>query len=149
MTTPLRLDGFLPYRLSVASNRASDAVATAYRALFGLTIAEWRLIAVLAEGAATTQQALGRATRMDKVTVSRAAIALANRGLVARGTDTADSRAAHLSLTAAGQTLYEQVAPKALEIEAALFAGFSDAERAQFADLLRRVEAAADAFPRS
>ncbi len=143
MSGALRLDGFLPYRLSIASNRASDAIATTYRALFGLRIPEWRLVAVLAEGEGLSQQALGRATRMDKVTVSRAAIALADRGLIARASDASDKRAARLSLTEPGRTLYDQIAPKALAMEAAIFAEFGVEELATFRDMLDRIEAAA------
>lgn len=139
----LRLDAFLPYRLSIASNRVSDAIATTYSALFGLRIPEWRLVAVLAEGDGLSQQALGRATRMDKVTVSRAAISLADRGLIVRQPDATDKRAARLSLTPKGRELYDQVAPKALGMEAEVFADFSEAELAAFRDMLDRVEAAA------
>ena len=139
----LKLDQFLPYRLSIASNRVSSAVATAYQALFGLRIPEWRLIAVIAESDGLTQQALGAATRMDKVTVSRAAIALVDRGLVERRPNPDDQRSHLLSLTAAGQTLYESVAPKALELEAQVFAGFSASELATFKAMLERLEASA------
>ncbi|MDB5704140.1 MAG: MarR family transcriptional regulator [Sphingomonas bacterium] len=139
----LKLDQFLPYRLSIASNRVSSAIATAYQSLFGLRIPEWRLIAVIAEGEGFTQQALGAATRMDKVTVSRAAIALVDRGLVERRPNPDDQRSHLLSLTRAGQTLYESVAPKALELEARIFAGFSVDEIATFSAMLDRLEASA------
>jgi DNA-binding MarR family transcriptional regulator len=142
----LKLDDFLPYRLSVASNRVSSAIATAYQALFGLKIAEWRLIAVIAEGEGMTQQALGAATRMDKVTVSRAAIALVERGLIARRPNPDDQRSHLLSLTAAGQDLYESVAPKALELEARIFAGFGAKELTAFRAVLDRLEASAAAL---
>lgn len=142
----LKLDEFLPYRLSIASNRVSSVVATAYQSLFGLKIAEWRLIAVIAEGGGMTQQALGLATRMDKVTVSRAAIALVDRGLVLRQPNQQDQRSHLLSLTAAGQALYENVAPKALELEAKVFGGFSAKELAAFRTLLDRLEASAAAL---
>ena len=79
MTARLVLDDFIPYRLSVASNSVSDAIASAYEALFGLTIPEWRLVAVIAESEGITQQAIGAAPRLDKVTVSRAALALERR----------------------------------------------------------------------
>ncbi|OYY90987.1 MAG: MarR family transcriptional regulator [Sphingomonas sp. 28-66-16] len=141
--TKLKLDKFLPYRLSMASNRVSSAVATAYQSLFALKIPEWRLIAVIAEGEAMTQQALGAATQMDKVTVSRAAIALVDRGLVVRAANPDDQRSHLLSLSAEGQALYEAVAPKALALEAAVFGGFSGQEMAQFAAMLERIEAAA------
>lgn len=139
----LKLDQFLPYRLSVASNRVSAAIAGAYQALFGLRISEWRLIAVIAESEGMTQQALGVATRMDKVTVSRAAIALATRGLVQRRPNPDDQRSHLLSLTAAGRTLYDSVAPKALELERRVFAGFSAKEIATFRAMLERIEQSA------
>ncbi len=144
--TPLKLDDFLPYRLSIASNRVSAAVATAYQALFGLSIPQWRLIAVIAEGEGLTQQALGAATRMGKVTVSRAAVALVERGLIERRANPGDQRSHLLSLTREGRALYDSVAPKALALEAEIFAGFSRAELGAFAAMLDRIEAAAAAI---
>jgi DNA-binding MarR family transcriptional regulator len=144
--TTLKLDEFLPYRLSIASNRVSAAIASTYQALFGLKIPEWRLIAVLAEGAGATQQALGIATRMDKVTVSRAAATLVERGLVERRPNPGDQRSHRLALTATGRSLYEDVAPKALELEAQVFAGFSGKEIATFRRMLDRIEASAAPF---
>ena len=43
----LHLEAFLPYRLSVASNLVSRASARRYQSAFGLSIPEWRVIAVL------------------------------------------------------------------------------------------------------
>ncbi|PVX30099.1 MarR family winged helix-turn-helix transcriptional regulator [Sphingomonas pokkalii] len=142
----LKLNAFLPYRLSIASNAVSDAVAGAYRNLFGLRIPEWRLVAVLAEGGAMSQQALCGRTRMDKVTVSRAAIGLVERGLVARDSNPSDQRSHLLNLTADGWQLYEQIAPKALEMERQLFSCFSEDERTQLAAMLERIEGAVAAF---
>lgn len=140
----LELDRFLPYRLSIASNGVSDAIAESYRALFGLRIPEWRLIAVLAEAEPLTQQALGGRTRMDKVTVSRAAIALAERGLIARSVHPDDQRSYLLALTATGRALYNDIAPKALEMEARLFEGFSPAELAALGAMLERLDDAVE-----
>lgn len=142
----LRLDDFLPYRLSIASNAVSDAVASAYRTLFGLKIPEWRLVAVLAEGGAMSQQALCGRTRMDKVTVSRAAIALAERGLITRASNPGDQRSHLLTLSKDGWELYEDVAPKALELERRVFVGFSREERMQLRAMLDRIEAAVEAL---
>lgn len=138
----LILDDFIPYRLSVTSNVVSDAVARTYRTLFGLSVPEWRLIAVAAEQDGATQTLVGQRTRMDKVTVSRAAMALVDRGLVQR-VGLADRRTHGLALTPEGRELYAQIAPKALELERRLFAGFDEAELAQFVALLRRIEAVA------
>ncbi|WP_448657886.1 MarR family winged helix-turn-helix transcriptional regulator [Sphingomonas sp. CJ99] len=144
----LSLDQFLPYRLSIASNRVSDAIATAYQAMFGLKIPEWRLIAVLAEDGAATQQALGGRTRMDKMTVSRATLALVERGLVIRSPNLADQRSHLLELSTAGRALYDDIAPKALAMEAEMLSGFSEAERERLTGYLVRLEQAAERIGR-
>jgi len=146
MNSMLKLEDFLPYRLSIASNRVSGAIATTYQALFGLRIPEWRLIAVLGEGGEMTQLAIGRVTQMDKVSVSRAAIALVDRGLAKRSPNPDDQRSHHLSLTKAGRTLYEEVAPMAIAIDHQIFAGFSAREITSLRSMLERLEAAAAAL---
>lgn len=143
MADRLQLDAFLPYRLSITSNLVSDRIARTYETLFGLSIPEWRLVAVIAEAGAITQAELGERTRMDKVSVSRAAIALTARGVLARAPNASDRRSHHLSLTREGQALYEAVAPKALAMEAELFARFTPGELDTFTAMLRRIDAAA------
>ena len=140
----LILDDFLPYRLAYTSNLVSEAVARTYKALFGLTIPEWRLIAHTAERAGVTQQEIVLRSRMDKVTVSRAAIALVNRGLIAREPNAADKRSQILVLTASGQRLYAEIAPKALELERAIFGSFSKNQIAALSAMLRQVDDAAE-----
>ena len=139
----LKLAAFVPYRLSIASNMVSDVIATAYRTLFGLSVAEWRLVTVLAERGQATQAVLASATRMDKLTVSRAAIALVDRNLVERAGNPKDKRSNILTLSADGRDLYAQVAPKALALEQQLLAGFSVEERETLLAMLARLEEAA------
>lgn len=139
----LRLDDYLPYRLSVAANAVSRLIARAYEHRFGLKIPQWRLIAVLADEGALTPQALCGRTIMDKVTVMRAAQALLRRKLVRRLPNAADGRSHRLELTLAGRRLYGDIAPLALEYEARLLSGIEPAEIGQFEALLRRLQAAA------
>ena len=136
----LRLDEFLPYRLSFTSNLVSGAIARTYEALFGLTIPEWRIIAVVAEEGAATQQQVGQRTRMDKVTVSRASIALTARGLLERAANPQDRRSHLLALSPSGNTLYAGVAPMALQLEADVLAGFSPDEIERLKAMLRRID---------
>ena len=138
----LRLDAFIPYRLSITSYLVSETIAGAYQALFGLSIPEWRVVAVIAEDEGMTQQQIGRRTRMDKVTVSRATIGLVDRGLVERRPHASDRRSQSLHLSATGRDLYAQVAPKALELERRIFASFDPQEVAAFSDMLVRVQEA-------
>ncbi len=147
MTSPdepiIRLKDFLPYRLSVVSNAVSSRIANAYAERFGLDIPEWRLIAILAELKKAVPQDLGRTTRMDKITVSRAARRLLERGLVVRTPNARDGRSHFLSLSDEGRALYARVAPIALALEAKLLKEFTLAEIATLSDLLKRLEAAA------
>ena len=141
-----RLADFLPYLLSVTSNAVSSRVAEAYRARFGLRIAEWRVMAVLGDAGAQTQRDLTTATLMDKVAVNRACKELEDRGLAARTANQRDGRSHHLELTAEGREMHARIMPLAIEIERKLFEGFSDAERETFGRLLANVRAAAGDF---
>jgi len=139
----LRLETFLPYRLSITSNRVSDLVAEAYDRLFGLSIPQWRVIAVLGEQAPLTQLAIVRQTVMDKMTVSRAVRPLVGRGLIDRAPHAGDKRSSLLVLSDAGRMLYESVAPAALAMETALLAEFSLEEVHALEASLNKLEAAA------
>ncbi len=141
---PLRLPSYLPYRLSVVSNKASGLIARAYQARFGLTIQEWRIIAVLGAGQALTAQGLCEATAMDKVTVSRAVRRLDTRGLVTRRPNLSDKRASDVTLTAEGESIYAEVAPLALQYEQAMVDELTRAERDQLMTLLAKLEARLD-----
>ena len=68
----LDLDRFLPYRLSVLSNRVSSAIARQYSDRFGLSIPEWRVMAVLGGSPGLSARDVAERTAMDKVQVSRA-----------------------------------------------------------------------------
>ena len=72
----LHLEKFLPYRLSVLSNTVSSAIAAAYFMNFGLSIPEWRVMAVLASTPGLSAAEVTARTAMDKVAVSRAVAAL-------------------------------------------------------------------------
>ena len=139
----LRLDAYLPYRLSVASNAVSGLIARAYQDRFGLTVPQWRLICVLAEDGPMTQAQLVARTVMDKVTVSRAAQGLVKRRLVGRSDHKADARSHLLALSSEGRRLHGEIAPLALAYEAALIAGLAPGDVALLKRLLTRLQAAA------
>jgi DNA-binding MarR family transcriptional regulator len=129
----LDLDHFLPYRLSILSNRASDAIARHYSDRFGLSVPEWRIMAVLGQdsGLAPGLSARDVATRtaMDKVQVSRAVASLVEARRVKRDEDKADGRVTRLSLTPRGQAIYDEVVPLALHLEEVFLAALTPDER--------------------
>jgi DNA-binding MarR family transcriptional regulator len=135
----LQLDKFLPYRLSVLTNRVSSAIARHYEERFGLTIAEWRVTAVLGETPGLSAREVAERTAMDKVQVSRAVASLIAARRVNRRQDRVDGRIGRLELTRAGQTVYAEIAPLALQLEEKFLSVLSAPERKEFDNLLTKL----------
>jgi DNA-binding MarR family transcriptional regulator len=123
-----RLEDFLPYRLSVAANRVSRLFARRYSEAYGLTIPEWRVLAIVGRFDTLSPSAVGDWTAMDKVKVSRAAASLVARGLLRQAQDPHDGRGRLLRLTRRGVTVYEGMVPLACELEGQLAEGLSRSE---------------------
>jgi DNA-binding MarR family transcriptional regulator len=136
----LDLDSFVPYRLSVLSNRVSSAIAREYSERFGLTIPEWRIMAVLGQMPGLSSRAVAERTAMDKVQVSRAVASLVENKRVQRQLDTEDGRVARLSLTAKGRAIYDEVVPLALHLEEVFLAALSPEERTLFDKLVTKLD---------
>jgi len=141
-TGVLELEAFLPYRLSVLSNRISQAIARIYAERFDLSVTEWRLMAVLGRYPGLTAGELVERTAMDKVAVSRAVSGLLETGRIERGSDERDRRRVPLTLSGAGREVYTQVAPLALEYERSLLADLSQEELHQLGSLVEKLSAA-------
>jgi DNA-binding MarR family transcriptional regulator len=143
----LRLQEFLPYRLSVAANAVSRLIARAYEHQFGIKNPQWRLLAVLSDEGPLTPQTLCGRTVMDKVTVMRAAQGLLRRRLVRRLANPEDGRSHRLMVTAEGKRLYHRIVPLALAYEAQLLSGLKGRDIERLQQLLQRIEQAATATP--
>ena len=135
----LHLAAFLPYRLSVLSNRVSNAIATMYEREFALTIWQWRVLAVVAEGKGLTASQVAERTAMDKVAVSRAVAKLIESGRLRRKALQSDGRASQLELTRQGRETYRQIVPRAKAYEATLLEGLAEQEIKVLESLLDRL----------
>lgn len=135
----LRLEAFLPYRLSVLTNRISTTLARLYADRFDLSVPQWRVLAVLGQSPGLCADDVCRVTGMDKVTVSRAVRVLLDQGRVRRTPDDADRRRVRIALTASGEAVYRCVAPLALDFENRLLQGLSPEERRQLDRLLAKL----------
>jgi DNA-binding MarR family transcriptional regulator len=140
----LILDAYLPYRLSVASNKVSALISKAYEARFGLSVPQWRLLVILSEGVALSQKEVVDRSAMDKVTISRAVAALVLRGLLVRNNRAHDRRVDVLSLSDAGRTIVAEVTPLVLGFEASLIDAIGQNQARALATMLRALEARAD-----
>ena len=136
----LDLEHFLPYRLSVLSNRISSAISREYAQRFALGVTEWRVMAVLGRYPGLSANQVAQRTAMDKVAVSRAVARLLAAGRLQRAFDADDRRRSVLHLTEPGYAVYDQVAPLALQFERHVLDGMPAKERALLFRLLDRLD---------
>jgi DNA-binding MarR family transcriptional regulator len=136
----LLLEQFLPYRLSVLTNRISSALSAHYAEQFNLTIPEWRVMAILGPAPGLTASEIGERSAMDKVQVSRAVARLMKAKRLTRRIDRLDRRRATLDLSPAGRAIYASIIPLARSFEAQLLAPFDLKERDALWALVRRLD---------
>lgn len=134
--TLLKLDSFLPYRISVLANTISTTLAGAYSQQFDLRIPEWRVLATLGSHPDLSAREVARRTAMDKVAVSRAVSSLIDKGRVASRIDTGDRRRTLLRLSPEGEALLARIVPLAHAYESKLLETLTRAERRQLERLL-------------
>jgi DNA-binding MarR family transcriptional regulator len=121
----LILEDFLPYKLAILSHTVSSLVAHVYDKRFGLTIPEWRVIAIVGRFPGLSAVEVAERTMMDKVAVSRAVTKLIKSGRIDREFADADRRRSILNLSEQGQQVHDEVAPLALKMEDDLLHGLS------------------------
>jgi DNA-binding MarR family transcriptional regulator len=136
MSAELILEQFLPYRLATLSHTVSTTIAHVYDKRFGLSIPEWRVIAILGRFPGLSAVEVAERTMMDKVAVSRAVTKLIKNGRIDRQFADADRRRSILNLSEEGRRVHNEVAPLALQFERELLEGFDDEEREQLDGLI-------------
>lgn len=141
MKAPAKLDlgDFLPYLTNrvgmiVAEQFGADALAE-----HGLSIAMWRVMAVLASRGSQRQIDLADLTSIEVSTLSRLITRLIRKGLVTRTRSTNSNREVTVRLSPKGQSLVNHLIPIALDFEAAAIAGLSAKDIAVLKRCLRRM----------
>jgi DNA-binding MarR family transcriptional regulator len=132
MSEDLILERFMPYRLARLSSTVSATIARAYDKEFGLSIPEWRVIAVLGRFPGLSAVEVAEQTFLDKVAVSRAVTKLIKSGRIDRQFADADRRRSILNLSEKGREVHDGVAKLALSFEDDLLAGLDVADVEQF-----------------
>ena len=141
VSVPFDLEDFLPYRLSVTSNRVSRLFGAQYSTQFGLTIPEWRVLAAVGRLGTCSPTAVGAFSAMDKVKVSRAAASLVVKGMLRQGRDPSDGRGRLLRMTRKGVAVHGEVVLLARGLEATLAEGLTKAEWAALNKALVKLSA--------
>lgn len=124
----LILEDFLPYRLAILSHTVSSLIARVYDKRFGLTIPEWRVIAIVGRFPGLSAVEVAERTMLDKVAVSRAVTKLIKAGRIEREFADADRRRSILTLSEEGRKVHDEVAPLAMAMEDDLLHGLDEAQ---------------------
>lgn len=128
MKKELILEEFLPYRLAILSHSVSHSIASIYEKRFGVSIPEWRVIAIVGRFPDLSAVEVAERTVMDKVAVSRAVTKLIKSGVIDREFADADRRRSILNLSEKGRAVHDEIAPLALQMEADLLRGLTEDE---------------------
>lgn len=140
---PETIRDLLSYRIHRLANALSRGAALRYRREFGVSLMEWRILALLGAFAPMTLKRLSRESGLDKSQASRAVAGLVARGLVLRLPGEGDAREVALRLSPAGERVQQGLMRAARERDAAFRAVLSEAERAVLDGALARLEAEA------
>ncbi|MGH8689673.1 MAG: MarR family winged helix-turn-helix transcriptional regulator [Burkholderiales bacterium] len=130
----------LSYRVHVVANLLSRGAELRYRREFGVSLWEWRSIALL--GAADEPLSLGHlahAAGIDKSQMSRVVSGLAKRRLVLRAAQPGDGRGVRLTLSQSGSKVYEGLIRAASERDAAFRNCLSASEKTVFERALTKL----------
>lgn len=146
-TTDFDLERFLPYLLNQAAEATSRSFHATYKASYGMTRTQWRVLANLGKFGSMTARDICTISHIEKTKVSRAVSALEAEGLLTRSPSPQDRRAEILALTDQGRVVFADLGQRAIAYDQALRAQIGPEIAAQLDDLLRRIIAEGEPGP--
>ena len=137
----------LSYRLHVVANLLSRGAELRYRREFGVSLWEWRTLALLG----AVREPLGfnhlaHAAGVHKSQMSRVVSGLVRRRLVVREADPGDARGIRLALSKPGRKLYDGLIRAAAERDRAFRKCLSSSESVVFDKALNKLAGQAREF---
>ncbi len=138
-THKLDLEDYLPYLVNRVGTILAEQFGAEALAPHDLSIAMWRVMAVLASKGSQRQIDLAGLTSIDASTLSRLVTRLVNTGLATRKRSTNSNREVTVRLSAKGDALVGRLIPLARQYENIAGEGLSAQELAVLKRCLRRV----------
>lgn len=130
------VDGYLAFLLAKASHLVSGGFHRQLKEL-GVSIATWRILAVLRDGARPVGDLADRVL-LNQPTLSKTLDRLERDGLIKRSREEANRRSVTVSLQPRGRALAAKLIPLANAHEGEAFAALSPAERKSLVRMLQR-----------
>ena len=128
-TSDFILEDFLTFRLLILARSLDRQAKRTYGESFGLSLAEWRILAKLGTVGSATVNRLASWMHYDKAQISRAVGALVEAGYLARSTNASDTRSATLTLTPEGQEFHRELMAFGRERQRLLLSLLSPSQR--------------------
>ena len=139
--TKLDLGDYLPYLTNRVGNIIAEQFGAQALSPHGLSIAMWRVMAVLATNGSQRQTDLAELTSIDSSTLSRMVTRLVRMRLLTRTRSTKSNREVAVELSAKGKALVADLIPIARDYETIAIAGLSREELDVVKNCLRRIYA--------
>lgn len=133
------LESFLPYLLNQAAEATSKSFHAIYKAEYGMTRTQWRVMANLGKFGSMTAGRICRIAHIEKTKVSRAVVALESRKFLIRSKAPDDGRAEILSLTSTGREVFSALGQRAIAYDRRLRDELGEPTAAQLETLLSRL----------
>lgn len=140
----LPLHQFLTYRLSRVQAKLNAQAGALLKRHAGLTLSQWRILALVGSAGQTRLSDLARGAALDKGMLSRNLKNMIAEGLVLARQDDVDQRVQHLSLSPAGRDLFERTLPRMQMRQKHLRESLTSAELASLNAALDKLEIAAE-----
>jgi DNA-binding MarR family transcriptional regulator len=134
------VDGYLAFLLAKASHLVSGGFHRQLKTM-GISIATWRILAVLGDGARPVGELADRVL-LNQPTLSKALDRLERDGLIKRSREAANRRSVTVSLLPRGRAMAARLLPMANAHEAEAFASLGASERRALVGMLQRTIAA-------
>ncbi len=141
LPAPCAIRELLSYRLSRLAGLNDRSGHAHLMEEFGVTLGEWRVLAIVAADAPLTFADLARATLLDKGQLSRTVRRLATRGWVLSVRTKGNGRSVDLHMTAAGRRQALRISDFAAERNRVMLTTLNAAERVTVFALLDRLSA--------
>ena len=137
----LELDAFITVLMSRASKNLRRTITEPYASKYGLSVFEWRTMAVLGRGRILKFSDVVNEVADDKGQVSRVLKQLSDRGLVAT-TPLGENwrQGMQCSLTHEGEKIYKKIMPEARKAQSDVILSLPKSQRLAFFRILKRLQ---------
>ena len=125
-------EAHLPQRLLLLSKMIERIAAKQLQAEFGMSLAQWRVLAFVCSGGPATASYIGSSGEIDQAEISRAVKVLLKEGLVTREFAAGSKKTMIISPTRKGENLFQKVRDRRRNYFAAITRDLDADQKAEF-----------------